>query len=214
MTCKVKLVKDTPISKNKLTISLFAFIFSFSLFANESCQTECLESVKDSHFCLSAEEVKLYDMINAYREKRNLPEIELSTSLSFVAKTHAKDFEKHGDPRNDDCNLHSWSNNGTWDGMCYSDDHANAELMWSKPQELTDYEGAGYEIAAKTTGKMSPELALHLWKHSSGHNNVIANLKSWKDVEWNAIGIGIHKGFACVWFGEEYDVEGEPMACY
>ena len=61
---------------------------------------------------------------------------------------------------------------------------------------------------------MSPELALHLWKHSSGHNNVIANLKSWKGVEWNAIGIGIHKGFACVWFGEEYDVEGEPMACY
>ena len=208
------MVKDIPFSKIKWVFSIIALIFSFSMFANEDCNTECIEEYKDTHFCLSAEEVKLYDMINTYRAKRNLPEIELSTSLSFVAKTHAKDFEKHGDPRHETCNLHSWSENGDWDAMCYSSDHANAELMWSKPQELTNYPSAGYEIAAKTTGKMSPELALHLWKHSSGHNNVMANLKNWKDVEWKAIGIGIHKGFACIWFGEEFDVEGEPMACY
>jgi len=37
------------------------------------------------------------------------------------------------------CNLHSWSDArpDLWVGMCYTSDHANADLMWSKPSEIT-----------------------------------------------------------------------------
>ncbi len=210
MKRKGKVVEGISTLKNKGFYILFiAMLVSIFAFNNKKTSDVNLNT-----FCLSSEEVKLYNMINDYRIKHKLPPIELSKSLSFVAKTHAIDFEKYGNPRDENCNLHSWSDNGNWEGMCYSDDHKMANLMWSKPQELTNYTGVGYELAAKTTGKMTPDLALHLWKNSSGHNNVIANLKNWKGIHWNAIGIGIYKGYACVWFGEEYDEEGEPMACY
>lgn len=194
---------------SKKTSFLFGFIFSVITLqaSNDLCKN-------DASVCLSPEEYALYDMINNYRIENNLPEINLSTSLSIVAKTHAEDFEAYGNPYDKSCNLHSWSNNGDWEGMCYSDDHAEAEKMWKKPSELTTYRGDGYEIAAKTTAIMTADLAFKLWKKSNGHNNVMVNQKTWEGIEWNAIGIGMYKGFACVWFGKEIDYEAEPIACY
>ena len=49
---------------------------------------------------------------------------------------------------------------------------------------------------------MTAEYAINSWKKSSGHNAVIINSGGWND-KWNAIGIGIYKGFAVVWFGKE-----------
>lgn len=53
-------------------------------------------------------------------------------------------------------------------------------MMWDKPAELTDYSGAGYEIAARLltkdqTFKITAEEALGGWKKSSGHRHVIIN---------------------------------------
>lgn len=50
---------------------------------------------------------------------------------------------------------------------------------------------------------MTADYALSSWKKSKGHNSVIINGNRWNDNEWKAIGIGIYKGFAVVWFGEE-----------
>ncbi|MCD4773219.1 MAG: hypothetical protein K8R41_07555, partial [Bacteroidales bacterium] len=64
---------------------------------------------------LSQEELELYDMINSYRKKNGLHKVELSKSLTYVAKIHAKDLEEN-DPNNKRCNMHSWSENGKWEG--------------------------------------------------------------------------------------------------
>jgi uncharacterized protein YkwD len=153
---------------------------------------------------LTEEEKKLYDLIMAYRKDLGLPKIPYSPSLTKVAQLHVRDVVEN-DPVSDECNLHSWSSNGPWTPCCYTDDHAQAAGMWSKPRELTPYKGNGYEIAyAVSGGGANAAEALLGWQRSSGHNDVIINRGIWKE-KWNAIGIGIYKNFAVVWFGHEPD---------
>ena len=167
---------------------------------------------------LTDEEKKLYDLIMEYRNENGLPDIPFSKSLTYVAQTHVKDLYNNR-PNNGNCNLHSWSSNGNWTPCCYTPDHAQAKCMWSKPSELTSYKGYGYEIASEkfysigfgnevlSDYSITAGDALDIWKRSPGHNAVILNLGKWNDLHWNAIGIGMFKGFAVVWFGEEYDLE-------
>ena len=153
---------------------------------------------------LSDEETELYNIIMEYRSSKGLTKIPLSKSLTFVAQTHVKDLVKNK-PDVGNCNMHSWSNKGNWTPCCYTDDHARAKCMWNKPSELTSYKGNGYEIAHWNSGTATAEGALSSWKRSSGHNAVIINQGVWDSHPWKAIGIGIYKGFAVVWFGEERD---------
>ena len=156
---------------------------------------------------LSPEEQKLYDLIMQYRKEMGLPPIPISPSLTFVAQTHAKDLAENR-PDQGSCNAHSWSDKGNWTPMCYTADHKQKEKMWSKPSELTNYKGKGYEIVTMVYGRPTPVymnavMAIKSWKGSSSHNAVIINSGMWKSSKWQAIGIGIYKGYACVWFGEE-----------
>ena len=145
-----------------------------------------------------------------YRKSKNLPEIPLSPSLSYVAQQHAIDLVQN-DPTDNNCNAHSWSKKGKWKSCCYSKDHKNAKCMWLKPQEMTDYTGYGYEIVTRYLNnkdpniKIKPKEALDSWKGSYYHNIVIVNARSWKSLEWKAIGVGMYKGAAAVWFGEVED---------
>jgi len=154
---------------------------------------------------LSTDESELYDLVMKYRKVKGLPGIPLSKSLTIVAQTHAKDLDENyvDDTK---CNLHSWSNNGNWKPVCYTKNHAQAELMWSKPKELTSYQGNGYEIAFAENEEYlaDAENALENWKSSKDHNAVILNKGVWKK-KWNAIGIGIYGSFAVIWFGKELD---------
>jgi hypothetical protein len=154
---------------------------------------------------LSNEETELYNLIMQYRYSKGLPKIPLSKSLTFVAQTHVRDLSNNK-PDVGNCNMHSWSNNGNWTSCCYTSDHARAKCMWDKPSELTSYKGNGYEIAHGAHGaKPTAKSALAGWKSSSGHNAVMINQGVWSSHPWKAIGIGIYKGFAVVWFGEERD---------
>jgi uncharacterized protein YkwD len=160
---------------------------------------------------LTKEEKKLYDMIMQYRQELGLPIIPLSTSLTYVAQTHAKDLVNNK-PDIGGCNSHSWSSNGPWTACCYTPDHAQAKFMWSKPRELTTYQGNGFEIACGSNECcsdfiMTANYALDSWKKSTGHNAVMINQGIWADNRWNAIGIGLYKSFAVVWFGNEFDKE-------
>lgn len=159
---------------------------------------------------LSQEELKLYRLLMAHRKAQGLPEIPLSKSLTIVAQTHCKDLEANPSTVSARCNMHSWSNKGKWSACCYTSDHKAASCMWDKPRELTKYPGSGYEISHGTYGaSVTAEGAFNGWKSSKGHNDVIVNRGIWKD-KWNAIGIGMSKGFAMVWFGKEPDKEGSP----
>ena len=180
----------------RLFITALACLLSFSIIGQE----------------LNNEESKLYNLIMEYRASKGLPEIALSKSLTFVAQTHVKDLENnHPDIGN--CNMHSWSNKGDWTPCCYTSDHARAQCMWGKPSELTSYKGNGYEIAYGSSGLLVTALgALNGWKKSHGHNQVIINQGIWHDNNWKAIGIGIYKGFAVVWFGEERDKNSSEIS--
>jgi len=169
--------------------------------------------------CVSAEELKLYTKIMEYRKKLNLPVIPLSASLTHVAHEHCVDLHVNKPDLGEGCNAHSWSEEGDWTACCYTPDHKKAECMWSKPKELTGYTGFGFEIACGSSEPqyegyvMTADYALESWKKSKGHNAVIINQTPWKGYSWNAIGIGIYKGFAVVWFGTQKDGMPEPEAC-
>lgn len=152
---------------------------------------------------LSEEEIKLYELVMEYRAKNGLPSIPLSVSLTKVAKAHVEDLQVNK-PVTSKCNLHSWSDKGPWMACCYTNDHANANCMWSKPRELTSYKGNGYEISFWTSGSATATQALNGWKTSSGHNSVIINAGIWNK-KWNAIGVGLSENYAVVWFGHELD---------
>jgi uncharacterized protein YkwD len=162
--------------------------------------------------CVSADEKKLYDLIMAYRKEKNLSAIPLSAKLTQVAQIHAKDLSEHHDPFNGKCNLHSWSKNGTWTACCYTNDHAQAECMWNKPREIAGYESAGYEISFYYSTGATPEGSLKGWQESSGHNQLLINDGVWKNMTWNAIGVGVYKEYSVVWFGDLRD-ETVPGNC-
>lgn len=156
---------------------------------------------------LSPDEEALFNAINDHRQSLDLPEIPLSPSLTFVARTHVQDQLAHGEEiLVVGCNLHSWSDHGAWSGCCYTPDHAEARCMWDKPRELTLYQNTGYEISA--FGAESPEHALQLWLNSNRHRPVIENSGPWADYPWQAIGVGIEGGIAHVWFGVQSDPAG------
>ncbi|MFM6401271.1 MAG: hypothetical protein ACKPFF_31745, partial [Planktothrix sp.] len=51
---------------------------------------------------------------------------------------------------------------------------------------------------------------LDLWKKSPAHNAVILNQGQWANLDWNALGVGLYKGYGVLWFGEEVDPTGTP----
>jgi uncharacterized protein YkwD len=160
--------------------------------------------------CLSGVEKELYAGIMAYRNENGLSAIPLSASLSKVAQLHVRDLQENR-PAGGRCNLHSWSK--AYGDCCYTSDHRRADCMWDKPRELTDYTGNGYEIAHWASDGATAASALQGWKSSSGHNAVMTNKSIWKDVTWNAVGIGIYREYAVVWFGKEADGAGMPGNC-
>jgi hypothetical protein len=44
-------------------------------------------------------------------------------------------------------------------------------------------------------------------------NSFLMNTGKWQGKKWNAIGIGIKENYACAWFGELPDPDGEPVIC-
>ena len=155
--------------------------------------------------CISEEVMKLYTIVNEHRQEHNLPKIPLSKALCHVAQIHAEDLDLKLKEL-----THSWStckynNRNTKTYYC----------MWNKPKELTSYTSDGYECAhGGTDGYIATaEKALTSWKNSKSHNNVIINKDIWETSKWKAIGIGIHGGFATLWFGEIIDSDGSPIIC-
>lgn len=166
---------------------------------------------------ISDDELALAGLINAHRMKLGLDSVAVSVALTTVARVHVRDLYVNK-PDNGRCNLHSWSKNGEWTACCYTDNHDKAPCMWNKPRELTSYGGDGYEIAFFSSynyGQKNGFIddALASWKNSPGHYAVIRNLGPWKNMQWKAMGVGIYKGYAAVWFGIEIDELVEPDTC-
>jgi hypothetical protein len=174
--------------------------------------TEKPAGVIPATFCVSTLEYKLYNMINAYRQRYDLPSIPLSKSLSFVASTHVRDLYFHH-PDQGSCNAHSWSDQGTWKPFCYPRDENKKSSVWDKPRELTEYKGKGYEIVYWENSATVIDSIIAFWKSMDYFNSFLMNNGKWQGKRWNAIGIGIYENYACAWFGELADPSGEPFIC-
>ncbi|HEY8429041.1 MAG TPA: CAP domain-containing protein, partial [Sandaracinaceae bacterium] len=147
--------------------------------------------------------LELIELVNAYRADNGLPAIPASPSLCTVAAAHTRDLAENAPHTEPGCNLHSWSDRGSWTPCCYTPDHAAAQCMWDKPRELTEYPGNGYENAF--AGRNDPQSALMGWQSSPAHDDVILNRGIWADRPWRALGADVHGGFAVLWFGHEDD---------
>ena len=165
--------------------------------------------------CLSSDEHELATLINAYRANNGLAAIPVTVSLTAVAQWHVWDLDVNT-PTGGTCNLHSWSDSGSWSAVCYTSDHAQAQGMWDKPREITEdaYSGNGYEIAYWSSGTATASGALAGWQSSSGHNDVILNQGIWTGRNpWPAMGVGMLNGYAVVWFGDIADPQGNAVDC-
>lgn len=173
--------------------------------------------------CLTPQEAELARLINEYRGTKGLPPIQVSKSLTLVAQQHAWDSVNNSNawpaaPAGKTCNMHSWSGNvnpalqqGTWTGVCYTDDHANMAGMHSKPREIAGYPADGFENSHWASAGASPAGAINGWKNSPGHNAVITEQDGWGP--FLALGVGISGQYAHMWVGQVADPAGEPPLC-
>lgn len=188
-------------------IILLLFL-SFSLYS----QTGSVQKEIPGDFCISAEELKLYNLINDYRKSQNLPFIPLSKSLCYVAKLHIDDLITNK-PDTANCSFHSWSGKGTWKPCCFRKENKDKYCILTKPKELTNYPGLGHEIVFWESRDATAEKAIKQWKETSVSRFIITNFKEWEKCQWNAMGVGIKEGFAILWVGEDADVEKETKVC-
>ena len=166
--------------------------------------------------CLSGEEIKLFKLINSYRETRGLKAIPFSSSMTMVAQAHARDLVKNYVYKNGaKCNPHSWSSDGPWSDCFYTADHKKAQCMWDKPKEIAGYNEYGYEILFDSSDGASAGEALIGWQKSPAHHAVMINSGIWEKIEWGAMGVGIYGEYATAWFGEseEQPPLNEPTLC-
>jgi hypothetical protein len=163
-------------------------------------------------FCLTKEEYRLYTLINEYRTKNGLSIIPISRSLSYVAKIHARDLYLNN-PDTSVCSLNSWSDKGLWTACCHSGATPSPLCIVNKPKELTKYPGEGHEIAHWDSEQLNPDTILNFWKSVEATRELLLNQKKWSNFNWKAIGIGLYKGYACVWTGDQMDIEPEPTLC-
>lgn len=160
--------------------------------------------------CLDQEEIALGNMINKMRLAEGLSPVSLSTSLTYVADVHTKDLYLNYNPFGR-CSLHSWSDKGRWKPCCIIDD--DLQGMYDKPYELTKYKSKGYEAVYYENTEITSGLVMEAWSRSEAVKDLILQRGKYQKMQWNAMGVAIFEGYACVWFGQLLDKAGEPMLC-
>ncbi|MDP2423742.1 MAG: SPOR domain-containing protein [Bacteroidales bacterium] len=186
----------------KFRIFIWLVLISFPLLL--SGQKKKPEPMIPATYCLSANELQLYRLINVYRQEHGLGIIPLSRSLSYVAYVHLRDLQNNR-PDFSGCNLHSWSNKGTWTPCCYAKDPKRQECMKNKPGELTGYKGDAQEIIMWENKSSTPQGALDQWSSLEPTNDLLVKQRRWADKNWQAMGVALYEGYASVWFGETAD---------
>jgi len=163
-------------------------------------------------FCLTNDEYRLAELINAHRLINGLKEIPVSASLSFVARTHVIDlYTNH--PDTGICNLNSWSDKGDWTACCHNNYVPKEACIRDKPKELTKYTGEGYELTYAEVLNAHPDTIFHFWNKIDQANEFLLNEGSWEEKNWRAMGVGIYKSYAVVWMGQRTDPLPSPEQC-
>jgi hypothetical protein len=162
--------------------------------------------------CLTKEEYRLYSLINEYRTKQGLSIVPVSRSLCYVAKIHARDLYFNR-PDTGFCSLNSWSDKGPWTACCHSRVNPNPLCIVKKPSELMKYSGEGHEICYWDSKALQPDTIFKFWLSIEQARELLMNQNKWASFNWNAMGVGLYKGYASLWVGEQKDSLPEPALC-
>lgn len=162
--------------------------------------------------CLTKEEIRLAELINNFRKQNRLPEIPLSVSLTYVAKTHVSDLQINS-PDTSICTTASWSNKGKWTPCCYNRYVLKPECMWDKPKELTSYNYRGYEIVHFEEGIVQVDTVFKLWRTTTEVMDMLLSRAGHSDKKWLAMGIGLSENYVSIWLGQRNDAAGRPAQC-
>ena len=166
-------------------------------------QNKALKTIP-ANYSITKNELKLSDAINIFRSKHDLGELQLSPSLSFVAKTHLNDIhlnskDEHG------CNLNSWSDKGKWIPCCFNENQKNLDMMTSKPSEIIGFRGKGFEIVIAIKKGVSTKDLTKLWLEAKSTQDFLMNKGQWSNHNWQCMGVSIYNGFASVWASDMPD---------
>jgi len=163
-------------------------------------------------FCLNADEIQLFSKINELRVTYGKEELQLSASLSFVAKTHVNDLLTNL-PDTSVCGLSSWSDKGNWKACCYNAYIPTPECMRDKPKELTPYPYHGYELVTYFDDLINIDTVVSLFSDTKEVLNLILSQEDQGKKKWACCGIGINDHYVSVWFGQRKDALPSPEPC-
>ena len=186
-------------------------IFFFSVFLSAQLWAQT-DSKIPQDFCISQQEYKLYSLVNTYRAKLALEAIPLSKSLSYVAKIHAADLSKNYSS-DDDCNMHSWSDKGTWKAFCFPADQNRRNDIKDKAKKIANYPGKAWELTYWENADADVGFVLEFWNSIPYTSSMIVNTGKWADKEWKSMGVGIQDGYVLLWLGEKVDLEVSTQIC-
>jgi hypothetical protein len=165
-----------------------------------------------TEFCMTREEYRLYSRINEYRKGQGLEIVPVSQSLCYVAKMHARDLY-HNNPDTAACSLNSWSDKGSWSSCCHSRLTPNPSCIVNKPRELTGFTGEGHELVFWDSQELNADTVLKFWSSIEQARDMLTNQKKWVHFNWKAMGVGLYRGYACVWLSVVTDTLPEPSLC-
>lgn len=163
-------------------------------------------------FCITPEEKQLFNQINQMIDEYGKTELELSKSLSYVAKVHIDDLLKNH-PDTSICNLSSWSDKGEWTACCHNPYIPQQDCMWDKPKELTPYPYRGYELVSYFEDDFNLDSVLLLWSDTKQVLDMILTEGNFKKKKWICMGIGLNEKYVSVWFGQRADKQGKTDIC-
>jgi len=173
--------------------------------------TEAQNRIPDT-YCISAEEMRLFNEINRLRSDYGKTKLKISTSLAYVAHTHVNDLQVNH-PDTSICGLSSWSDKGSWKACCYNPYVLNEKCMWDKPKELTSYPYRGYELVTFFEDKLSVDSVIKLWSSSREVLDMILTQEKYGQKKWICAGVGINEHYVSVWFGQRADKTAKPRVC-
>lgn len=163
-------------------------------------------------YYIERNEIQLSEAINKFRVKKGLGELQLSPSLSYVAKTHLNDIRLHSKDQHG-CNLNSWSDKGKWTSCCFNSKQKDLELMTTKPEEITGFRGKGYEIVIMAKKGVSTKNLADLWLAATTTEEFLLNAGQGSNRNWQSMGVSIYHGFASIWLSEMPDrITDIPLA--
>lgn len=187
----------------KLFIAFLIIISELAVFS----QNRNLEG-----FCISANDMQLFERVNELRVDYDKSKLQLSASLSYVAKMHVLDLSKNR-PDTSICGLSSWSDKGNWKACCYNTYVLNEDCMWDKPKELTSYPYRGYELVTYFEDDFTNDSILQIWSGTREVLDMILTQGNYSTKKWVCMGVGIYKNYVSLWFGQRADQARQPKIC-